>query len=82
MSKSFPSWLEDSVTYQAIVAQGYAEGEIKEARKLLLRLGRKRLGEPDATVLSIVQSSTSLERLEHLLERLFEVETWVELLAG
>ncbi len=80
--------LEESVTYQDILAKGEAKGEAKgraegeagEARKLLLHFGRKRLGEPDATILSILQSPTSLERLEQLLERLFEVETWSELL--
>ena len=70
--------LEDSVTYQDILAKG----ESGEARKLLLHLGRKRLGEPDAETLNILQSPTSLERLEQLLYRLLEVETWVELLAG
>ena len=73
--------LEDSVTYQDIISKGEAKGRAEEARKLLLHLGRKRLGEPDAATLNILQSPTSLERLEQLLERLFEVETWSELLA-
>ena len=89
MSNSFPSWLEDSVTYQDIIAKGEAigrakveaEGRAETAQKWLIRLERKKFGEPDAETLNILQSLTDLERLEQLLYRLLEVETWVELLA-
>ena len=42
--------MRESTTYQAILDEGRAEGQAAEARKLLLRLGRKHLGEPDAAV--------------------------------
>ncbi len=85
--------LEESVTYQDILAKGEAKGEAKgraegevigraaEARNYLLRLGRKRFGEPDATTLNVLDSFTDVERLEQLGERLLEVENWAELLA-
>ena len=85
--------LEESSTYQFLIEKGKAlgleegevigraEGEAEEARKLLLRLGRKRFGEPDTATLNLLQSLVGLERLEQLLERLLEVETWPELLA-
>src|SRR4029077_10394431 len=44
--------MKESTTYQAILQEGLqeglAEGAIKEARKLLLRLGSKQLGRPSA----------------------------------
>ena len=81
MEESFPSFLEDSVTYQAIIAKGAAKGRTAEARHLLLRLGRKKFGVPDAETLNILHSLTNLGRLEKLLGFLLEVETWSELLA-
>ncbi len=89
--------LEDSVTYQDIIAkgeakgraegrvEGRAEGEVigraEEARNWLLLLGRKRFGEPDAATLNALDTITELARLEQLGGRLLEVETWSELLA-
>jgi predicted transposase YdaD len=81
--------MRDSDTYQAILDEGRAEGLIQgeargraeEARQLLLRLGRKRLGEPEATVEAAVQAINDLERLELLAERVSDVKSWPELLA-
>lgn len=76
--------MRDSTTYQAILDEGRAEGEIKgrgeEAQKLLLRLGRKHLGEVDAAVEAAVRSITDVERLELLIERVSEVASWQDLL--
>jgi predicted transposase YdaD len=76
--------MRDSTTYQMILDEGRAEGLNKgltqEARKLLLRLGRKHLGEPGATVEAAVQAIDDLERLELLAERLTEVKSWQDLL--
>jgi predicted transposase YdaD len=81
--------MRDSDTYQAILDEGRAEGLIQgeargraeEARQLLLRLGRKRLGEPEATVEATVRAIDDLERLELLAERVSDVKSWPELLA-
>jgi predicted transposase YdaD len=80
--------MRDSETYQAILDEGRVEGENKgraegqteEARKLLLRLGRKHLGEPGATVEAAVRAITDVERLEVLVERLTDVAGWQDLL--
>ena len=69
--------LELSSTYQGILN----EGASREALLLLLRLGRKRLGEPSVSQLAQVESLQDRERLEALAERLLEAETWDELLA-
>lgn len=81
--------MKESVTYQAILEEGRAEGEARgeargkaeEARSLLLRLGRKRFGPPDTAAGVSIAAIDSVERLEHLAERLLEVESWQELLA-
>lgn len=88
--------MRDSETYQAILdegraegilmgenkgrAEGRTEGQAEEARKLLLRLGRKHLGEPAATVEAAVRAITDVERLEVLVERLTEIASWQDLL--
>ncbi len=89
--------MRDSTTYQAILEEGRAEGltegriegrtegvslgRMEEARRILLRLGRKRMGEPDATIEAIVRATNDLKRLELLVERIFDVKSWPELLA-
>jgi hypothetical protein len=78
--------MEESVTYQAIVAKGRAkgivEGRAEEARRLLLRLGRKRLGPPPPAARATIEAMDDLTRLEGLTDRLLDVATWDELLAG
>src|SRR5947209_19319739 len=60
--------MEDSVTYQHIIAKGVAkgivQGELVEAKKLLLRLGRKRFGLPDPETQAEIDRLTDLDRLE------------------
>jgi predicted transposase YdaD len=75
--------MEESVTYQAIIAKGrekgIPEGERREAQKLLQRLGRKRFGPPDPATIAHIESLTDLEHLEQLSERVLEVSSWQEL---
>lgn len=77
--------MEESVTYQAIIAKGEArgkaEGKAEEARNLILRLGSKRFGAASVSVVQAIAATDSVEQLEQLAERLLEVETWEELLA-
>jgi hypothetical protein len=63
-------------------ARGRAEGEIEEARKILLRQGRKKLGEPDERALARVAGLHDPDRLNLLLERILDVASWAELLAA
>ncbi len=72
--------MKESTTYQAIVNQGLAEGAVNEARKLLLRLGGKKLGRPSARVQSALVKITELERLEKFIEHLSTVTSWQALL--
>jgi len=78
--------LSTSTTYQQILARGTAKGiaigEIKEARRLLVLVGSKRFGEPDARTRRAIGRIDAPQRLEALATRIFEVESWRELLAG
>jgi hypothetical protein len=73
--------MKESVTYQATLEEGRVEGAVCEARKFLLLMGRKRLGEPPAQIATALEGITDLTRLEHLGERLLEVSSWQELLS-
>jgi predicted transposase YdaD len=60
--------------------QGMVEGRAEEGRRMLLIAGGKRFGAPDAQTQAALEKITSPEQLEQLLARLFEVESWQELL--
>ena len=86
--------MEDSITYQFIIekgmakgvakgkAEGKAEGEVNEARKMIVRIGTKRFGNPSTLVTRQLSAIDSVEKLEQLSDRLFEVETWDEFLVS
>jgi hypothetical protein len=69
--------MRESSTYQYILDEGRAQ----EARRMLLRLGCIRFGEPEPAVLTVIESTTDLDRLERLGDRLVTVSSWSELLA-
>lgn len=77
--------LEESTTYQSLLARGEAKGEIKgrlaEARRMLILLGNKRLGAPSDAVQARLAAITSRERIENLALNVSDVETWDDLLA-
>jgi hypothetical protein len=70
--------IEESSVYQDI----YAKGAMEEDRKILLSLGRDKLGPPDERVEAQVAAMTNQERLHYLLHRVLHVSTWDELLAS
>jgi predicted transposase YdaD len=72
--------MRESSTYQYILDEGRAEGSTQEARRILLRVGRKRFGGADEAVQAALQAIADLERLERMSERLLDVTTWGELL--
>lgn len=78
--------MEESVTYQAILSRGreagIRQGRTDEIRAVLLRLGRKKFGPPMAAQEAALGAVADLARLEALSERLLDVTTWDDLLAG
>ena len=69
--------MHDSDTYQAILE----EGRVDEPHRTLLRLGRRRFGDPDERIRRGICDAQDLDRLEALSERLLDVASWDELLA-
>ena len=61
-------------------ARGAARGRIKQARSLLLRVGAKRFGEPDAAIRTAIEEMSHLEMLDRLLMETLDVESWRALL--
>jgi predicted transposase YdaD len=77
--------MKESVTYQAILAEGREEGReegrLEEAREMVLLAGAGRLGAPGAEARAAVARIASRERLHALVGRIQSVESWDELLA-
>ena len=79
--------MEESVTYQAIVEEGFRQGfeegrqigRLKEARRLLLVFGEKRFCAADEATRALVEELTTREYIETLAVRLCDVENWSEL---
>src|SRR5262249_25063201 len=79
--------MKESTTYQAIVAEGLAEGRVQgraeEARRVLLLPGGGQVRAPaDATTRAAVEAIGEVERLEELIRRVSRVGSWQELLAA
>ena len=66
---------------QWILNEGQAEGALREARKIVLRQGRIRFGQPRAAEEAALQAISDLDRLERLSDQLVTVASWQELLA-
>ena len=76
--------IEESWVYQDILAEGEAgavKGAVAEARHALLLVGRKKLGEPNGRVLSLLADLGDLRRLHLLLESFLDAACWDDLLA-
>ncbi len=82
--KMDPIW-EESSTYQMLISrgrdQGVLLGKVQEARAILLRLARPKLGEPDANSLATLENTDTPEQLEKLIDRVNQVNSWQDLLA-
>jgi hypothetical protein len=55
--------------------------EARALRQIILRMGRKKFGEPTPAQVQAVESMTDLERMHNLTDKLLDVTTWEELLA-
>jgi hypothetical protein len=72
--------LKESSFYQFLLKE-QKQAQIKEARKLLIRLGRQRFGRLNKATRTAIESIDDLERLERMFERVYAVSSWAELLA-
>jgi hypothetical protein len=78
--------MRESVTYQAIIeegkAEGLTEGRIEEARTILLLQGRSRFGEPSPEELAVIHALMDVRKLERLSLRLLQATSWQELIGS
>ena len=76
--------MKESSTYQAILEEGRAEGEVRgavaEAKKVLRFLGEDAFGPPDARTYAAIERLNDLPQLEELLRRVRSASSWQELL--
>ncbi len=56
------------------------EAKVEHAHDTLLRLGRSRFGEADATALQSIRAITDLDRLDRMLDAILQKNSWAELL--
>ncbi len=64
--------MKESTTYQAVLAEG--------ALRILLRIGARKLGEPDQATRATLDAISDVDRLEQMAERVEEARDWAELL--
>lgn len=82
--------MRESSTYQMILEEGRVEGEIRgraegqiiEARRIVLGLGTSKFGTPDAATLATLERLDNLDALHRLAAGLLQTSTWEELLAA
>lgn len=61
--------------------KGRTEGKLREARALLLRLGRKRFGESSPAIHARLEAITDIATLEVLADHLLDASDWADMLA-
>jgi hypothetical protein len=63
-------------------ARGEAKGAVREAREVIVRVGKKRLGNVDPTVEAALNAISEIERLRRIQDRLFDATaiSWADLL--
>jgi hypothetical protein len=74
--------MRESTTNQATLREGREEGRITGEQRMLLRLGTKRFGPPDAATVTAIEAIRDLDRLEALGERILDpdLRDWNDLL--
>lgn len=89
--------MKESTFYQAILAEGRAAGEAEgeargiakaerasaeRSRRMIIKLGSRRLGDPDVGIVAALEAVQDLDQLSQIEERTFDAASWEELLAG
>jgi predicted transposase YdaD len=78
--------MKESVTYQAILEEGEQRGvdlgQVREAKVMILRMGKRLLGEPTSEVGSQLSAINDLQALHAIADRLVDAKDWHEALDG
>ena len=72
--------MRESDTYLAILDEGRDEGREEQAKAVILRLAKKRFGPIEESKLAQLKDITDLERLNRLIDNLFDARSWQDLL--
>ncbi len=72
--------MHESTAYDAILDEGRVEGRVEGEIRVLLRLGRKQFGPPDAATEAALTAVQDLGRLERMADALLTAKSWEELL--
>lgn len=68
--------MSPSDTYNMI----FEEGQIREAKRAIRRLGQQRFGTADDTAMARLDAINDLAHLDRIIERLLDAANWQELL--
>ena len=74
--------MEESTTYQAILAKGRSQGLSQGLRTTLIRQGTKRFGAPNESVSAELLRISDPSQLEVLSDRILDATSWDDLLAA
>lgn len=77
----FPE-IREMAPFKKFLDEGRVEGRTEALRGAILRQGRKKFGPPTPAHETALAAITDLAKLEALVEKLLDVTTWDELLAG
>jgi hypothetical protein len=66
---------------QSIFEEGHDSGMRTSAHRILFRLGRKQLGEPDEATIRALEAMNDLDRLERMIDAVAELKSWQDVLA-
>jgi flagellar biosynthesis/type III secretory pathway protein FliH len=83
VQETWDQWAERHYTEEGVKKghkEGLAEGQVVALKKALLRQGRQKFGQTSPDAEASLLALTDLERLERLMERIMQVNTWQELL--
>jgi hypothetical protein len=70
--------MEESITFQEIKGLG----RLEEVRKIIARQGTRKFGKRNRKVERVPETITDLEKLESILDRVLEANSWDELFPG
>ena len=73
--------MHESSAFDLYEARGEAKGELRRSHHLLLRLGRKKFGDPDSATEDALRGVTELDRLDRLGDAILTANSWAELLS-
>lgn len=73
---------EHRYIYDQYIARGVKVGLIRQAKWVILLLGKKRLGSPPPEIEALLSIINNRERLDGMIERLLDVASWEELIAS